>query len=436
MGNLNLALGAALLSAGSYAVAADKQIEEIVVTASFRPATELATPQSITVIDSATIRARAAAHFEDIIDAIPNMNFDSGTGRARFFQIRGIGEREQFIDPVNPSVGLIIDDVDFSGAGTIATMLDVDQVEVLRGPQGTRYGANALAGLINIKTNDPQDEFSANVGGMVGKYATASVHGVVTGPLSDNVDYRLAGRKYRSDGYTYNAFLHRHDVNKRAESTVRGKLKFDAGNNFRSILTASVIDVNDGYDAFSLDNSGITLSDQPGHDSQKSTYLVDDATWQLAPFNVKVIASVADSKMEYGYDEDWTYTGFDPNGYSSTDYYYRTRKTQSIEARLVSNDASRIGGNTDWVTGVYLFNVNEDLRRVYTYLASDFYSTNDFTTAAAFFQFDTAITDATTVSEGLRIENRQTSYDDSNAVSFRPGETLWGGQLTLKHIAA
>ncbi|MDP5002673.1 MAG: TonB-dependent receptor plug domain-containing protein, partial [OM182 bacterium] len=80
--------------------------------------------------------SRAAQHFEELANAIPNVNYSSGSNRARFFQIRGIGERSQFVAPINPSVGFLVDNVDFSGAATIATMLDVEQVEVLRGPQG------------------------------------------------------------------------------------------------------------------------------------------------------------------------------------------------------------------------------------------------------------------------------------------------------------
>ena len=90
-------------------------------------------------------------------------SFAGGSGRARFFQIRGIGERSQFGDPLNHSVGILIDNVDFSGAGTAATLFDVEQVEILRGPQGTRYGANALAGLINIKTKGPEREFGGHL---------------------------------------------------------------------------------------------------------------------------------------------------------------------------------------------------------------------------------------------------------------------------------
>ena len=67
-----------------------------------------------------TIANRAAQHFEALIPAIPNFSFAGGTNRARFFQIRGIGERSQFIQPLSTSVGVMIDNVDFSGAASIA----------------------------------------------------------------------------------------------------------------------------------------------------------------------------------------------------------------------------------------------------------------------------------------------------------------------------
>ena len=89
-----------------------------------------------------------------MLGLVPNLNWSGGTSRPRYFQLRGIGELEQYQGAPNPSVGFLIDDIDFSGVGMPATLFDVEQVEVLRGPQGTRYGANALAGLIKIKTHD------------------------------------------------------------------------------------------------------------------------------------------------------------------------------------------------------------------------------------------------------------------------------------------
>ena len=90
---------------------------------------------------------------------IPNLNFAASDSRARYFQIRGIGERGGYEGTPNSSVGFLIVEGDYSGQGGIATTFDVDQIEVHRGPQGSRIGADALAGVGYIKTKDPTVEF-------------------------------------------------------------------------------------------------------------------------------------------------------------------------------------------------------------------------------------------------------------------------------------
>ena len=207
------------------APALSAELEEVVVMADYRDLNDAQLATSITVISSAVVSQRAAQHFEEIINSIPNFNVSGGTGRSRFFQIRGIGERSQFIEPINPSVGLLIDNVDYSGAGSIATMMDVDQIEVLRGPQGTRYGANALAGLINITTRNPEPEYATSLKANVGDYGHRTLGLTTTGPITALSSFRLAAETHQSDGYYTNSFLNRDDVNQRDETSLRGKLQ-------------------------------------------------------------------------------------------------------------------------------------------------------------------------------------------------------------------
>src|SRR5512134_2471856 len=142
-------------------------LEEIVVTASLRQQTLAEIPSSITLMPASLLKAAGLQHFEDVLGLVPNLNWSGGTSRPRYFQMRGVGELEQYQGAPNPSVGFLIDDIDLSGVGMPATTFDVEQVEVLRGPQGTRYGANALAGLIKLQTRDatPQREMLAEVTG-------------------------------------------------------------------------------------------------------------------------------------------------------------------------------------------------------------------------------------------------------------------------------
>jgi len=417
------------------AVAAETTIEEIVVNADFRARSELKTATSISVMTEAAIKSRAAQHFEELANAIPNVNYASGSSRARFFQIRGIGERSQFVAPINPSVGFLVDNVDFSGAATIATMMDVEQVEVLRGPQGTRYGANALAGLINVKTHDPEDQLAASLKLGAADYNTQTIAAMITGPVTDTVSARLAVGSHRSDGYYENGYLQSKKNNAQDEVSIRGKLRAEMSDSWTLDLSLSHVDIDNGYDAFTLDNSRTTLSDEPGRDQQASLALAIDSSWQLDNFDLELIVGLADSDMEYSYDEDWTFAGIHPDGYMSRDSYTRDRETRSIELRFLSNDNSRLFlDTTEWLFGVYTLNSKESLRRDYTFLATSFHSDYDFDTAAAFLQLDSSLTEKLILESGIRVERRDTTYRDSELLGFSPGETLWGGRIAAKYL--
>src|ERR1700687_3699288 len=188
----------AVCSALSCGVSAEEALQEILVTASLRGSHAADLPQSVSVLDAGTLQAAGVQHFEDVLAMIPNLSWASGSSRPRFFQLRGIGEVEQYQGAPNPSVGFLIDDIDFSGVGMPATLFDTRQIEVLRGPQGTVYGANALAGLINVRTEDPSPQFSLHGEATIGDYQTRAV-GVA---LSDSIDgglagWRLAAQQYR-----------------------------------------------------------------------------------------------------------------------------------------------------------------------------------------------------------------------------------------------
>ena len=430
-----LLLPALLSFTPGLAAAAENTIEEIIVTADFRARSELDMATSVTVMTEAVIKSRSAQHFEELANAIPNVNYASGSNRARFFQIRGIGERSQFVAPINPSVGFLVDNVDFSGAATIATMMDVKQVEVLRGPQGTRYGANALAGLINVKTHDPEDQFAASLKLGAADYNTQTITAMVTGPMTETVSARLAVGSHRSDGYYENLFLRTKRNNAQDEQSIRGKLSAEMSANWQLDLSLSYVNIDNGYDSFTLDNSRTTLSDEPGQDQQESLALAIDSSWQLDNFDLKLIVGLADSDMEYGYDEDWTFAGIHPDGYMSRDNYIRNRETQSLELRFLSNDSSRLfSDSTDWLFGVYTLKSSESLKREYTFLTSDFRSNYDFDTAAAFFQLDSSLSEKLTLETGLRVERRDTIYRDSELLGFSPMETLWGGRVAAKYL--
>ena len=414
------------------AASAETAIEEVVVTSQLRESSQLDTPTSVSVLDAADIETRGATNLEQVLNLAPNVNYSSGASRGRFVQIRGIGERSQFIDPVNPSVGLIVDGIDFTGLGLAASTLDMQQVEILRGPQGTVYGANALAGLVSMTSNAPTEERTARVSAEAARYGAHTLSAVSSGPLSEQLSYRFAVQNQQSDGYVHNRYLGRKDTNNIDETVARGKLRYQASDDLQLDFTLLFLDADNGYDAFTLDNSRNTLSDQPGWDRQETLAGAMSAQWSGSGlFTIKSVLSAASSDTEYGYDEDWTYVGFHPWEYSSTDNYLRNRDNLSADVRLISTEQSRLfGGSTGWVAGVYLRTEDEALARNASF-TSQFNTDN----AAVYGQLNTALGARFELVTGLRLEQRRADYSDSLTVTSDTSEDLWGGNITLRFSA-
>ena len=145
-------------------------LEEIIVSGDWREVEASDKASSILVFQKELIEKKQYKHFEDLSYAVPNLNFAASDSRPRYFQIRGIGERSGYEGTPNSSVGFLIDDIDFSGQGGIASSYDVEQIEVYRGPQGSRMGANSLAGMIYVKTSEPEDYYSTKIDINIGNY--------------------------------------------------------------------------------------------------------------------------------------------------------------------------------------------------------------------------------------------------------------------------
>ncbi|XPF95495.1 TonB-dependent receptor [Colwellia sp. RE-S-Sl-9] len=460
LSTIALAISSVLFSQTSFAEEANTtSIEVITVKGDFRETSLQKIPNAISILSEEDIKRRNAQNLEEVLALTPNVNFSSGSQRARYYQIRGIGERSQFSEPINPSVGVIIDNVEFTGIGSVSSLFDVAQTEVFRGPQGTRFGANALAGIINIETNAPSDSFEGAVKVTLGNYGSKGAGIVLSGPASDKVKYRLAAEQYNSDGFIDNIYLNRDDVNNRDELSLRGKLAIEASKDLSIDLTVMHFDFDNGYDAFSLDNNRTTYSDQPGFDTQETTAIASTFNYKgLDSADVVLIASYANSDLGYGYDEDWAYGEYEYNaddwdnglyfpdpcitptgclaevdGYSSTDYYFREKETQTLELRATSKEGDEIfDGSTSWVTGVYYKQETSDLTRIYTY-DSDFSSTFDTETLAAYAELATVLTENVTLTTGLRVENREADYENSTNFSAKPSDTMIGGKIVLSY---
>ena len=428
--------GLAILLASATGLADEEKLDEIIVRGELRNVPLDDATSSVSVLSINPQHPGPVGHLEDILSQAPNVNFSSGASRARFIQIRGIGERGQFAEPLNASVGLLLDGVDMSGIGTAATLFDVDQVEVFRGPQGTLYGANALAGLINVISRAPAAEFGARVMLDAGEFDTRGVGAVVTGPLHEKLQARLALRSYRDDGFIENAFLGRDDTTERDEETLRARLHWTPTDTSEVDVTLGRVAIDNGYDNFSLDNNRVTLSDNPGRDRQTSEF--GSVRWSAdLPRERRLLASAGHvtSDIDYGYDEDWAFDGFHPDGYSSTDRYRRDRNTSTLDIRLLSGDvANERNGRPGWVLGVFGLTQSVDLERNYTFLDAAYRSAYDVDRIALYGDVTWPLRDTLRLRVGLRGERHEAEFVDSEGGRFSPSDDLLGGRIQLEFL--
>lgn len=415
------------------AVAADDTLEEIVVTASLRSTSVAELPQSVTVLDEETLRAAGVQHLEDVLGLIPDLNWAAGTSRPRFFQLRGIGEVEQYQGAPNPSVGFLIDDIDFSGVGMPATLYDTQQIEVLRGPQGTIYGANALAGLVSVRTTEPGTDFELNSEITGADYDTRAA-GLTVGDGFANgaAGWRLVAQQYLSDGFRHNAYLDENSTNGYDEGTVRGKLHWQLTDALQADLTLMHVNIDNGYDAWSIYNTYTTYSNEPGRDAQLSNGAALRLVASLDGVGeLRSVTSTANSKITYSFDGDW---GNDPfwlatTGYAPYDYFQsdnRKRRTLAEDLRLIGDPSNALFGRLRWLVGVYALRLTESDQQLFTWDAFDagpngipgagssgLNSQYAATNVALYGSLDADVGPRTTVSGGLRLEQRVADYSDS-----------------------
>ncbi len=436
-----------LLFTAPSAMAADDttpiELDEMIISADFRPAKESETAVSVTEIDAETIQARGAQHLEEIINLAPNVNLSSGASRGQFFQIRGMGSRSQFNAPINPSVGLLVDGIDFSRTGGAATLFDMESVEILRGPQGTKFGTNGLAGTINLRSKAPTKDFDLHMEAGLAEYNTRNVGVAVGGTiLEDQILGRAAIYSHKSDGYMDNDFLGRDDTQNQDELTLRGKLKFLINEDLSFDFSYLHLNIDNGYDAFTLDNSRNSLADDPGMDTQRTNAFSFKADWQASDaVIVQSELTYLNSSIIYGYDADWGYDGqfaAELFPYIGSQRFDRERDNYSFELRALSDEAGRIfNGSTDWTIGVFHLAQDEAFAEDSDFgvfgPGPQFNGDYDTENTAIYGQLDTHFTDKLTLVTGLRVGYFEADYNDSTSLGISTNEVLFGGKIGLNY---
>jgi iron complex outermembrane receptor protein len=400
-------------------------------------------PQSTTVVQEERLVEKGETSLQYEIESIPSVTWSGGSSRPRFFLIRGVGELEQYEGAPNPSVATIIDDIDFSGLGVVVPMYDVEQVEVLRGPQGIRFGSSALAGALNLRSQEATEFTTGNLTVMAGNDEMGAGGFAVGGsvPGSDGkVQLRFSAFNQQSDGFRNNVYLSRDDTNNRDESLVRLKLRYEPSAKLVYDFALWGSEFNNGYDAFAIDNSFTTQSDHPGQDDTRvgaSSFKVGyQATDSL---KVESISTIMRTKIANSFDGDWGNNPFwEP--YAPYDYFSdsdRTRRTLGQELRFTNQDPLYEHGESwRWVGGVFGQRLMEDTTtdqfsnsEMYDSVSSD-YNANS---GAVFGDVEMPLGKGTSFSTGLRFEQRNTRYDDTRENDFSPTYSMLGGTTSLQH---
>lgn len=187
-------------------------LEEVIVTSQKRQQTLQEVPISVNVVSGEKMANSGIERIEDLQSYVPNLTM-SETGVGNNIYIRGIGSG------INPgfeqSSAMFVDGVHFGRSQLYrAPMFDMERVEVLRGPQSTLFGKNAIAGAINMTTAAPTEEFEGRITGLYEPdHGERELTAVLSGGIG-NVSARLALRDYRLDGYVRNTFLNRDEPSK------------------------------------------------------------------------------------------------------------------------------------------------------------------------------------------------------------------------------
>ncbi len=450
------AVAAAALSAGlsAPAVAQDptsgtpaaEGVEEVTVTAQRREQRAQRVPVTITAISGNQLETRQITDTLQLIKAVPNMvgGNNTGLGSTNAYFLRGLGSTESH-PAFDPPVGTYVDDVYLPRQNSNNySMLDIERVEVLRGPQGTTFGRNTTGGAINVITrNADPSELSGLFEVFGGEFDRIGVRGVVNAPMSETSALRVAGYWLRDDGYLASNVFPGDVLNDKEQYALRVKARFEAGSNVTIDLTAEYL-YDDGVNAPSqrlpatppatgLNPSGAGFPDRTNALLREAACEGDLATratvaggrlgscnvnktWGLgARVNWKISDALSFQSItgyrliEQDYALDFAGGALGPAVFAITNDGEHGAFSQ--EFKLVGSSPS-----FDWVAGVYYLSETNDVlfADIGTGISIERLMDVGLESIAVFAQGDLRVTDALTLTLGARYTHEERSIRFAN----------------------
>lgn len=347
-------------------------LEEIVVTARMRAESLQEVPISETAFSAQAIEDSRIETADDFLALSPNVTLaNSQSAGASFMTIRGISQVRNGEAPV----AVVVDGVlQINNRQLTQSMIDMQSIEVLRGPQGALYGRNAAGGAILINTKQPSGEFEGFVKASVGTGDEFTVTTAFGGPLiGDNLKYRIAAKYQDIDGYLNNKQLNQ-KVDGVEDTTLRGILQWDASDSLSATLRASMVRTEGGglnfqYQSVEFDGDSCNTSNPFGgpvpdadrvsrdfcatnlgyneRDIDELSLKVDYETENILLTNIFSYNKIT----EYGQADQFPYTNeVDVFGaFDGTQTQFVDVEAWSYETRLASNNTS----NLQWMVGAY-----------------------------------------------------------------------------------
>ncbi len=441
------------LLAAPVAFAADSpQLDEVVVTAQKRPENVQDVPIAMTAVTADALTAANVGSVVDVKRLAPSLQYaENATVRGTGLQVRGVGT-QSFSNGLEQSVGTVVDGVVMARNGMgDGDLVDIDHIEVLRGPQGMLFGKNASAGVVSVITRRPTSEFGAEGRISFGTYNELRAEGVVNVPLSERMAFRLAAFSNTRDGIVKNVF----DgslLNDHKETGVKAKFLWRSEDDNVQVYVTADRSVRDGgcclwtvrsvvpgsLLAKSLAAANIT----PGPDNLQVNLngggfsrsvnegVSAEVNWKLGGHTLTSLSAWRRWRLRENADSDSTpVAALDLNfGRSDEDQF-------SEELRLTSPSGQRL----EYVLGLYYFDSdlkgNNGQQGSFSLAATSpvasryFIATNSSRSEAVFGQATFRVTDALRLIAGARYTHEKVSMDFLR--SFYPGTLPASPPLTL-----
>ncbi|MEQ8262755.1 TonB-dependent receptor [Pseudohaliea sp.] len=361
-------------------------LEEVIVSARRREESMQDTPISMSAYGRDDIDNMVVGDIRDLAKFSPNVQLDAasaigGSGSSSTIFIRGVGQTD-FLITTDPGVGMYLDGVYIArSVGGVLDLLDVERVEVLRGPQGTLFGRNTIGGAVNITTGRPSGELAGSVRVRGGNRDRRDLQGFLDVPiLEDELNGRISVSSKTIDGYAEQTLTGR-ELGNEDKLIFRGSLDWTPRDDFNLFLSADYTDVeesgaaiftpeiNGGADLAGLYNAFVAAPQGLAYDSSwlaTEKYATNGTGPAISEVEVLGLTAVAEWSLSdtvvlksiTGYREMDALFGRDADG--SPLQYVETLQTQDQEqlSQEFHLSGSSFNAALDWMVGIYYFDEN------------------------------------------------------------------------------